>query len=203
MKTLIIIGGSGHGKVCADIAELMGYKEILFLDNDESLQECGGHRVVGHGDDISSFGQDAEYFVAIGNAETRAKVTARILEQGGRLATLVHPSAVVAGITRLGEGSAVMAGAVINPGAVLGRGCIVNTAASVDHDCNIGDFVHVAVGAHLCGTVSVGEGTWIGAGATVSNNVSICEGVMLGAGAVVVRDITEPGTYVGVPARKI
>ena len=146
MKTLIIIGASGHGKVCADIAELMGYKDILFLDNDESLQECGGHRVVGNGDDISGFGPDAEIFVAIGNAEARAKVTARILEQGGRLATLVHPNAVVAKGVQLGEGTAVMAGAVINPGAVIGRGCIVNTASSVDHDCKLGDFV--VVGNH-------------------------------------------------------
>lgn len=37
-----------------------------------------------------------------------------------------------------------------------------------------GEFVHVAVGAHLCGTLTIGNATWIGAGATVSNNVNIC-----------------------------
>ncbi len=51
--------------------------------------------------------------------------------------------------------------------------------------------------------MKVGNGTWIGAGAVVSNNVSICGEVTVGAGAVVVKDITESGTYVGVPARKI
>ena len=96
-----------------------------------------------------------------------------------------------------------MAGAVINPGVGIGKGCIINTCSSVDHDCDVGDYVHIAVGSHLCGTVSVGDGTWIGAGATVINNVFICSDCMIGAGAVVVNDIQESGTYVGVPARRI
>ena len=94
-------------------------------------------------------------------------------------------------------------GIEIHPGAVIGDGCIINTCASVDHDCVLEDFVHIAVGAHVAGTVSIGAGTWIGAGATVSNNLQICGGCMIGAGAVVIKSITESGTYVGVPAEKI
>ncbi len=71
----------------------------------------------------------------------------------------------------------------------------------VAHDCVIGDYCHVAVGAHLCGTVTVGNGTWIGAGATVCNNITICGGCIIGAGAVGVNNIDEPGTYIGVPAK--
>lgn len=63
------------------------------------------------------------------------------------------------------------------------------------------DFCHVSVGAHLSGTVVVGTGTWIGAGATVINNVNICGKCMIGAGTVVIKDIDEPGTYIGVPAK--
>lgn len=96
-----------------------------------------------------------------------------------------------------------MAGAVINPGSRVGKGVIVNTCSSVDHDCKIGDFVHVAVGAHLAGSVEVGEASWIGAGAIVNNNLCICGSCVIGAGAVVVKDIKEAGTYVGVPARRM
>ena len=85
---------------------------------------------------------------------------------------------------------------------MIGEGCIINTACSIDHDCKLGNFVHVAVGAHLAGSVTVGERTWVGAGATISNNISICGECMIGAGAVVVKDIAENGTYVGVPAKK-
>jgi acetyltransferase-like isoleucine patch superfamily enzyme len=95
-----------------------------------------------------------------------------------------------------------MAGVVMNADASIGEGCIINTSSSVDHDNVLADFVHVSVGAHLAGTVKVGKGAWIGAGAVVSNNISICREALVGAGAVVVCDITEPGTYIGVPAKR-
>lgn len=55
----------------------------------------------------------------------------------------------------------------------------------------------------LAGAVKVGRGSWLGIGSIVSNNVNIISDSKIGAGAVVVRDITEPGTYVGVPVRRI
>jgi len=55
----------------------------------------------------------------------------------------------------------------------------------------------------MAGTVKVGNGSWIGIGSVISNNVNICSGCKVGAGAVVVKDITELGTYVGIPVRKI
>lgn len=84
----------------------------------------------------------------------------------------------------------------------IGKGRVINTCSSVDHNCEIGDFAHIAVGSHLCGTVSVGSGTWIGVGATVTNNVNICGDCMIGAGAVVIHNIAQPGTYIGVPAEE-
>lgn len=194
MNRLIIIGASGHGKVVADIAVLNGYKDIVFLDDDESVKECAGWPVIGKSTEAPA----GEIFVAIGNAGTRKKLS-EIYKKRLQPA-LIHPSAVVADDVEIGDGSVVMAGAVINPGARIGKGAIVNTSSSVDHDCIVGDYCHIAVGVHLSGTVIVGEGTWIGIGAAVSNNVNICGGCMIGAGAVVIKDITTSGTYVGIPA---
>lgn len=196
MNRLIIIGASGHGKVVADIAVLNGYEDIVFLDDDENAKECAGYPVVGKSDQAP----DGDVFIAVGNAETRKRLME--LYEDRKQPVLIHPSAVVAKDVEIGKGSVIMAGTVINPGARIGRGLIVNTSSSVDHDCVVEDYVHVAVGAHLSGTVVVGSKTWIGTGATVSNNVNICGGCMIGAGAVVIKDIDEPGTYVGVPARK-
>lgn len=200
-KKIVFIGASGHGKVLADIAELNGYNEIVFLDDNAERKTCGSYTVAGTSKDIDTYA-GYDFFVSIGSASARESVQRLLEEKNCRLATLVHPSATVAKTVVLGQGTAVMAGAVINPDAVLGRGCIVNTCASVDHDCTLSDFVHIAVGAHVAGTVSIGKRTWIGAGATVSNNVSICEDCLIGAGAVVVKDITKSGTYIGVPAKK-
>lgn len=199
-KRLIIIGASGHGKVVADIAINSGYQDIAFLDDADEATECAGFPVVGKVSDAASLSDDADFIVAIGNAGVRKTIQNEISDA---VTTLVHPAAVIGAGVKIGKGSVVMAGAVINPYARIGEGCIVNTCASVDHDCVVGDYVHISVGAHLAGNVHVGSGTWVGIGATVSNNVAICPDCMIGAGAVVVRDITEPGTYVGIPAKKL
>ena len=199
MNRLIIIGASGHGKVVADIAKRCGYTDIVFLDNDEKIKTCAGYPVLGP--DMMTSELDGEVFIAVGNAAVRKKLMER--ESHRCFPILIHPDAVIADDVRIEEGTVVMAGTVINPGASIGRGCIVNTSSSVDHDCIIGDFCHISVGAHLCGTVIIGDCTWIGAGSTISNNVNICSEVTIGAGAVVIYDLKEKGTYLGVPARKI
>ena len=197
-KKLVIIGASGHGKVIADIAKKNGYHEIVFLDDDENIHECGGYPVIGRSHEVDTI--NADVIVGIGNASIRKKIQQSIPAR--KMATLIHPSAVVAEDVIIGVGTVIMAGAVINSGARIGKGCIINTCASVDHDCNVRDYAHIAVGSHLCGTVSVGDETWIGAGAIVSNNISICSEVMIGAGAVVVKDIDDAGIYLGIPAKK-
>jgi sugar O-acyltransferase (sialic acid O-acetyltransferase NeuD family) len=198
-KKIVIIGASGHGKVIADIARKNGYEEIVFLDDNSTIRACSGYPVIGKCSDAQTM--NADMIVGIGNASIRKQIQETLDEK--HLVTLIHPDAVVANDVVIGKGSVVMAGAVINPGTEIGKGCIINTCASVDHDCKVGDFVHVSVGTHLCGTVTVADETWIGAGVTISNNVSICRECVLGAGAVVVKDIEKKGTYVGVPARII
>lgn len=202
-ETLIIIGAGGHGKVCGDIAlKTDRYPEICFLD-DYAEGLVMNLPIVGKISDYSKWIDEADFFVAIGNSRIREKYLTMLKEAGASIAILIHPRCMLGARVTLGEGTAVMAGAVINPDARIGEGVIINTAASVDHDNVIGDYCHISVGSHLAGTVEIGEHTMIGAGATVINNVKICSNCMLGAGAVVVKDIEEQGTYVGVPARKL
>ena len=196
MNRLVIIGASGHGRVIADIAVLIGYKNISFLDDDDTLHECAGWPVIGK----STEAPDGDIFIAVGNTEARKKLMELYAERIQPV--LVHPNAVIAEDVKIGAGSVVMAGVVINSGVRIGRGVIVNTSSSIDHDCVINDYVHIAVGSHLCGMVIVDENTWIGAGVIVSNNVKICRNCIIGAGAVVIKNIDEVGTYIGVPAKK-
>lgn len=200
MKEIVIIGASGHGKVAADIAKKNGYDSISFLDDNASLSECGGYPIIGR--TIQSADYDCDFFVAIGNAEVRQRIQEGLEDEGKKIATLIHPNAVIGENVAIGIGSVVMAGAVINPCSIIGKGCIINTCASVDHDCIVGDYVHISVGSHLAGTVHIGCRTWIGIGAVVSNNLSIVSDCMIGAGAVVVKQIERKGIYKGVPAVK-
>lgn len=201
--TLIIIGASGHGKVIADLAETsQQYKEIYFLDDDPKKKSCMGYQVIGTSADIDSYVTKADFAVAIGNAKVREKILEGLLQKGASIPVLIHPNACVAKHVQIGAGTVVMAGSVIQADCCIGKGCIINTCSSVDHECVLEDYVHVAVGTHLAGAVKVGKSTWIGAGTTVINNIKICERCMIGAGALVVKNIENAGTYIGVPAIK-
>lgn len=199
-KKIVIIGAGGHGRVVADIAEACGDTVIGFLDDSNTINNKVN--IIGKSVDAEKYCDGAtELFVAVGNCKIREKLMNSL--PNAKWYTAIHPSAIISPSAVIGEGTCVMPNAVVNNSAVIGRGTIINTCASVDHDDVIGDFVHIACGAHLAGTVTVGNGTWVGIGSIISNNVSLCANLMVGAGAVVVKDITEEGTYVGVPARKI
>ncbi len=201
---LIIIGASGHGKVVADVAIKMNkWKNIAFLDDNESIKSSMGINVIGKTTDVFRYKKEADIFVAIGSNFIREKIQEKLLEQGLSVVSLIHPSAVIGTDVEIGIGSVVMAGVVINSSSRIGKGCIINTSVSLDHDNVIEDYVHISPNASLAGTVKVGKGSWLGIGSVVSNNVNICSGSNVGAGAVVVKDIVESGTYIGVPARKI
>ena len=201
MKDVIIIGAGGHARVIADIVMAQSDRVLGFLDDNPEAVGAFGIPVLGKVADYAAY-PNASFVIGIGNAQVRRRI-AQMLE-GVSWYTAIHPSAVISplGVT-LGAGTVVAANACINPGATVGAHCIINTASVVEHDNSIADFAHISVGAKLGGGASVGESTWVGIGATVSNGVSVCRDCMLGAGAVAVKDITQPGTYVGVPARRL
>lgn len=120
-----------------------------------------------------------------------------------RLVTIRHGSAVISPFCQIGAGCFIAATAVVANGATLGVGAIVNHGAVVDHDVRTGSFCHIAPNAALGGAVSIGSRVMIGAGAVVLPSLRITDDVVIGSGAVVTADISQPGTYVGVPARRI
>ena len=202
MKKLIIIGAGGHGKVVADIACCNGYEDIAFLDDDITKNQCAGFNVVGTIADAVHY-RECDFIVAIGSSDIRKGVQKRLEGENFNIITLIHPNAVVSRRVGIGLGSVIMAGVVINSDTSIGKGCIINTGASIDHDGQIKEYVHISVGAHIAGDVVVESGCWVGAGAVVINDICICKECVIGAGAIVIRNITEPGTYIGVPARKL
>lgn len=201
-KKVVIIGTGGHGKVVADIVRKSNDIVKGFLDDDERLLDIfAGSAVLGKVDDYIKY-LDCEFVIAIGNPIIREKIAEKLIGVTWYIA--IHPTAVIADIdVSIGEGTVIMANAVINSGTQIGKHCIINTGAIVEHDNQIDDFVHVSVGAQVAGTVHIGKGTWVGIGSSVKNNIVICEGCMIGAGTVIVKNIEEKGTYVGVPARRL
>lgn len=200
-ENVIIIGASGHGKVIADIIKKSGDHLEGFLDDNLHLpHQFIGFPILGNIDSYKKY-SNAKFIIAIGKAATRERISKKLT--GVLWYTAIHPSSVISSIdVSINEGTVIMATAVINSGAVIGKHCIINSGAIIEHDNVIDDFVHISVGAQLAGNIHVGKRTWIGIGATINNNISICNDCIIGAGGVVIRNITESGIYIGVPAIK-
>jgi sugar O-acyltransferase (sialic acid O-acetyltransferase NeuD family) len=205
-KRLLIIGAGGHGKVVADCAELANcYCEIAFLDSGfPTVKQATAWPVIGNSQDFSLFvGPDTCFFVAVGDNDARAKLIARLQAASGKLATLIHPSAVISRYVDVGEGTLVCANATINVASKIGRGCIINTAASVDHDCHLEDHVHLAPGTRLAGNITIGEGTFVGIGSSIIPDIVLGKYCILGAGSALLEDLPNYSVAVGMPAKVI
>lgn len=205
MKRLALLGASGHGKVVADIALTAGWQEVVFFDDAWPTMMVNGHWPV-VGDTAVLQGQLHEFdgvLVAIGNCNIRLEKQQVLKKAGAAIPTLVHPHACVSRFVRLGAGTVVMAGAVVNVDASVGDACIINTGSTIDHDCVLSCGVHISPGANLSGNVTVGSCSWIGVGSAVKQGVNIGCRVMVGAGSVVIGNIPDDSTVVGVPARPL
>jgi sugar O-acyltransferase (sialic acid O-acetyltransferase NeuD family) len=120
---------------------------------------------------------------------------------GSSYATHVSAAAWLAPGVRVGSGTVVCPGAIVNRLAMLGRHVLVNVGATISHDCRVGDFVTVSPGVNVAGHVTLGDGTFVGIGAVISDRVQVGQGCLVGAGAVVVRDVADGQVVAGVPAR--
>ncbi|MBU2863005.1 acetyltransferase [Reinekea forsetii] len=203
-KILAIIGASGHGKVVADIAEILGF-EVVFFDDAFPQKKTHEHwRVAGTLSDlIASKSYYDGAFAAIGNAVVRQGILCELQKHDIDTPTLIHPAAIISKYAKLSDGCVVLPGAVINSFSNIGLGCIVNTNAIIEHDCHLGRFVHLCPNTALAGGVVIGDRSWIGIGSSVRQMVKIGPDVIVGAGSVVVKNIAEGVTVVGAPAKEL
>jgi sugar O-acyltransferase (sialic acid O-acetyltransferase NeuD family) len=200
---LAILGASGHGKVVADAAEQGGWPSVAFFDDAwPGLQTNGPWAVEGNTEALLDRLMDFDgVIVAIGNNHTRVAKQSELVASGGKMATIIHPSAMVSAYATVGAGSVVFANAAVNACATVGVGVIVNTGAVLEHDCVVGDFAHISPNAVLAGGVVLGSLVWIGSCASVKPLIAIGEASVVGMGAVVIKDVPPGVTVVGNPAK--
>ena len=204
----IIIGGGGHARVVADVLRLQGFHILGFTEIDDSRKSLTSNVPYLGDDAVIEQYEIKEVLLANGlgsikNTTARRKIYDAFSELGYQFVVCIHPSAVIAADVRIGEGSQIMAGSVVQPGCDIGRNVIINTRASLDHDCIIGDHVHVAPGVTLSGAVRLAAGAHIGTGATVIQGIHIGEKSVIGAGSVVLKDVADASVVVGVPAKEV
>lgn len=206
MSKAIFLGAGGIAIVAADIARRQGWDIVGFLDDQPEKRGtlfCGA-LVLGTFDMLPALRNEVRHAViAFGSCYGRINVAQMALSCGFSLPNLVHPSAIVSPDACIEQGAILMPGTIVNSGTRIGSNTILNTAASVDHECLIGDGVHIGPGARLAGLITVGDATWIGIGSVIRESVRIGANVLVGAGSLVLKDIPDDVLAYGSPARII
>jgi sugar O-acyltransferase (sialic acid O-acetyltransferase NeuD family) len=199
---ILVIGTGGLTKQLLPlIEEKIKYGEdIVFFDNvTEKLEEFHRCEVIR---DFSSLPENFEFVIGIGDPKWRSHFYDLLIEKGGFPINLISKKSSFPSSKNIGWGNIILDYSIIEPYSIIGEGNLINTHVGIHHDVRIGEFNEVSPGSKILGSASIGDRCRVGTNAVILPKIKICSDVIIGAGAVVTKNIDEPGTYIGIPARK-
>lgn len=138
MKQYILYGNGGHARVLKDLIHLLGGEVVHVFDSENPYN--------------AEIFPNVELIIAIGNSEIREKISQEVCHQ---FAKLIHPKAVLANDVEVGEGTVILANAVIQAGVKIGIHCILNASTTIDHDVIIGNFVSIYPNSYIGGEAQI------------------------------------------------
>ena len=199
-QPIAVLGAGGHAKVVIGALRAGGANVTVF-DDDETI---AGRRVSG----VEVQGPIARArelgirraVIAVGDNLARKRIAESFQFEWVQVR---HPTAWIDPTSRIGIGSVIFAHAVVQGDTEIGDHVIVNTGATVDHDCIVASYAHLAPGVHVGGGVSIGEEALVGVGASIKPRLSIGDKALIGCGAAVVNDVAAGIRVAGVPARTL
>lgn len=197
-KKIILFGCGGHARSVADIL-IRNDPGVSLVFVDENARE---HETLYRFDVIKHIESlDLPYFFAIGDNGIRKTQYDEFGVSG--LISVISRNAHLGYKSSIGKGCFIGNSCHIGPEAEIGDNTIINSSAVIEHEVRIGKHSHIGPNAVVSGRSSIGDLSFIGVGAVVKDNIAICSEVVIGAGATVIKNIDDPGTYVGSPVRKI
>ena len=198
MKQIVLVGGGGHCKVVIDAIRLSGDYQIYgIVDPGISKGEVIlGVPVLGNDDileDIFKKGVNTAFVTvgSTGDSSLRIKLYERLKDIGFILPVIVHPKTVISQNIEIQEGTFIAASVTVNAGTKIGRNTILNTSCSIDHDCVVGDHVHIAPGVILSAGIVIGDRTHVGTGTKVANYIRIGKDCMICMGEVITGNVPD------------
>lgn len=209
---LLLVGGGGFARETLELVRAINaraptWRVVGFLDDDPAMlgRAILGVEVIGPSEAVADH-PGARVAVCVASpqrARARLDLATRLRLERERWATLVHPSAVVAGSASIGGGSVVHAGTVLTADVTLGAHVAVMPAVVLTHDDTVGDGVTFGAGVRVAGAVSIADAAYIGSGALLRENIDVGREAIVGMGAVVTRDVPAGEVWAGVPARRL
>jgi sugar O-acyltransferase (sialic acid O-acetyltransferase NeuD family) len=182
------------------------YELVGFIDNDQSKwgKDFYGYKVLGGVEEVERLTEKGYFFVNLITRDcvTRHITTNEILDRGGRLCNLIHPT-VSLDMVSVGVGNYIQESVILQAETKVGNNASIHIGSLIGHECQIADSVFIAHGCNLSGLVSVAEGVFIGVGATILPRLSIGQWSIVGAGSLVTNNVKPFTVVAGNPARLI
>lgn len=209
MKEIFALGVGHSTPLFIEIAEAAGWKVAgLYHYNDERTGEFDHeYEILGSFDDLyKSDLRDVNFLLTMGDMRIRKQVSDSLTAVGGRIPSIIHPSARVSRFATIAEQGVIIGDSVeLQSDVVVGDNVIIRSDVTVCHNTTIESDVFVGPKALVGAYIVVGEYAYIGQGSIlVSGKVkSIGENSLIGAGALVTKPIPENVIAVGCPARVI
>lgn len=157
---LVILGSGGYGRTVEDIAIQLRY-DCVFLDDSIAARPLASY--------TDYIDENTEFIPAFGNNVFRLEWINKIEQSGGKIATLIHPSAYISPKAIIREGSVILPKAIVNTDVLVEKGCIINLGAIIDHGCMIEEGCHICLGAIVKAENRIAALTKIEAGVVIEN----------------------------------
>jgi acetyltransferase EpsM len=141
--------------------------------------------------------------VSVARNDVRQRIVLELTQRAATLSGVQHPSAILSRHATIHPTAQIMAGVVVNAGAVVSAHAVLNTSCIVEHDAEVAEFTHIGPGAVIAGAAVIEQAAFVASAATVCPFVRVGTGSTLGAGAVALRDVPSFSVAVGVPAKTI
>lgn len=212
MKTLIILGTAGNSidildtiNDINDFQKQSVYQCVGFLDDNNAHwgKEVHGVKVLGPLHSATQYG-DCYFVNGIGspfNFWRKEEIIAKTNLSVNRFETIIHPTASVSKMSRLGFGTVIFQNVTITSNVKIGNHIIVLPNTVISHDDIIDDYTCIAGGVCISGEVQIGKLCYLGTNCSIKHNINIGNNVLVGMGSVVLSNIPENTVVVGSPAR--
>jgi len=205
MKKLCIIGCGGFAREAYTIISSLGWEEKFYAFFQSDSHYIPNTKL--YGIDIlpiSHFDPNLhQAVIAIGDSVLREKIF-KEMPADSTYYKLIHPNVIISKHNvEIDVGAIICAGTILTCDIKIGQHVILNLSSTIGHDCVIDDFFTTAPGVNMSGRCNIGKRVYIGTNASLRGHNKICDDVIVGMGAVILKDITESGTYIGNPIRKL
>jgi NDP-sugar pyrophosphorylase family protein len=174
-------------------------KEIVFFDEKGILPKLieGKYAILSSIDKLNEYFQkgNKEFIVTLGQPRLRERLTKRILDAGGELATIIlRQGTFISNFSTFGPGTIIQFGCGISHNVKIGASNIIHASTLIGHDVIINDFVTIGSNVNILKGVEIGKYSIISPNCLIMNNVKLGRNVFIEPGVVVKNDVADDMT---------